>query len=185
MVSLSPATKEHGLLRSRPCAIQFLFDVGLLHGRLRCKECYADLSLKDYLKKNVSSIFMWKIYPFPNLALNLDYVVQTSNFPSVRILLFHRQHGHFPRTTKPVTTHVTMNNIESSWRSLWHRLSREGILQKQMDSHIVEHLWFMDCTNCDAEPFHELIQDIKTVYPVQYLSSLYNACVNIVFEFFV
>ena len=58
-------------------------------------------------------------------------------------------------------THVDSNNIESRWRSLRHMLSRGEILQNQVDSHIYEYLWHRG-----VDPFQELIEDIKTVYPV-------------------
>jgi hypothetical protein len=35
-----------------------------------------------------------------------------------------------------------------------------------MDSHISEYLWRLDCENRGADPFQELMDDIKTVYPV-------------------
>ena len=63
-------------------------------------------------------------------------------------------------------THVHTNNIESHWRSLRHRLSRGGIRKDQLDSHISEHLWHLDCKNRGADPFQDLMEDIKAVYPV-------------------
>ena len=64
-------------------------------------------------------------------------------------------------------THVHTNNIEFRWRSLQHRLSRGGVWQNQVDSHISEYLLCLDCENRGADPFQELIEDNKTVYPVQ------------------
>ena len=60
-------------------------------------------------------------------------------------------------------THMHTNNIESRLR----RLSRGGVRQNQVDSHILEYLWHLDCENRGVDPFQELIEDIKTVYPVQ------------------
>ena len=45
-------------------------------------------------------------------------------------------------------------------------VSRGGVRQNQVDSHISEYLWCLDCENHGADPFQELIEDIKTVYPV-------------------
>ena len=65
--------------------------------------------------------------------------------------------------------HVHTNNIESRWQALRNKLSQGGIWQNQVDSHILEYLWRLDCENRSADPFLELIEDIKTVYPVQYM----------------
>ena len=72
----------------------------------------------------------------------------------------HLAVNHSLHFVDPIT-HVHTNNIESHWPSLRHRLSRGGIPKDQMDSHIAEHLWHLDCKNRD--PF----QGIKAVYPVQ------------------
>ena len=60
-------------------------------------------------------------------------------------------------------THVHTNNIQPCWQPLPHRLSRGGIRQNQMDSHISEYLWHLDCDNRGADPFEELTEHIKTV----------------------
>jgi hypothetical protein len=36
-----------------------------------------------------------------------------------------------------------------------------------MDSHISQYLWHLDCENHSIDPFEELTEDIKTVYPVK------------------
>ena len=146
--------------------IQFLFDEGLLHRRMRCKECYTDLS-PDYKNKTYPLFSCKRYFHLPILHSSIWTIwFGPPNFSSVHMILFHRQHAHFPTITRPVTTQVTTNNIESR-RFLRHKLSQEGISQKQMYSHIAEYLWFLDCESRGAGTFHELIQNIKTVYHVQ------------------
>ena len=63
-------------------------------------------------------------------------------------------------------TNAHTNNIELRWRALRHRLSRGGIRREQIDVHLCEHLWRQDCANRAANPFQELMEDIREVYPV-------------------
>ena len=44
-------------------------------------------------------------------------------------------------------------DFESQWQSLHWRASRDGIQQKDMDLHISEYLWRMDCEICNADSF--------------------------------
>ena len=78
----------------------------------------------------------------------------------------HLTVNHSLHFVDPIT-HVHTNNIESRWQSLRHRLSRGGIRQNQVDSHILEYLWRLYCENRGVDPFQELIDGIKTVYPIQ------------------
>jgi hypothetical protein len=68
----------------------------------------------------------------------------------------HLAVNHSLHFVDPIT-HMHTNNIVSCWRYLRHRLSRGGIRKDQLDSHIFEHLWHLDCNNCGADPFQELI----------------------------
>lgn len=77
----------------------------------------------------------------------------------------HLTVNHSVNFVDPVTN-VHTNNIESRWRALRHRLSRGGIRRNQIDVHLAEHLWRQDCENRAADPFQEMIEDIRLVYPV-------------------
>ena len=60
-------------------------------------------------------------------------------------------------------THV---NKEFRWRALRNRLSSSGIRRDQIDIHLAEYLWHQDCQNRSVDPFHELVDNIRLVYPV-------------------
>ena len=78
----------------------------------------------------------------------------------------HLTANHSLHFVDPIT-YVHTNKGVSFWQSLRYRLSQGGFLQNQMDSHILEYLWQQDYKNHGADSFQELIEDIKTVCPVQ------------------
>ena len=61
---------------------------------------------------------------------------------------------------------VHTNAIESQFRSLRRSLTRGGIRQKDMDVHICEYLWRKDCESRNADPFQELIEYVRKMYPM-------------------
>ena len=61
---------------------------------------------------------------------------------------------------------LVTSNIDSRWRTLRKRLSTAGIRRGDIDVHICEYLWHQDCKNRGADPFQELIDDIRQAYPV-------------------
>jgi hypothetical protein len=58
------------------------------------------------------------------------------------------------------------NTIEAQWRTLRRTLARGGIRQKNIDVHLCEFLWRKDCNSRNADPFQQLIEDIREIYPV-------------------
>ncbi|KAK7874138.1 hypothetical protein R5R35_004679 [Gryllus longicercus] len=57
------------------------------------------------------------------------------------------------------------NNTESQWRPLSRRLSRGGLRQDNLDSHLVEYLWRKDCKRLGRDPFLFLIEHCTIAYP--------------------
>lgn len=61
-------------------------------------------------------------------------------------------------------TGVNTNKIESQWRPLRHRLARGGVKKEHLAEHMTEFLWRRDCKRRGADPFKELVEDIKAVH---------------------
>lgn len=72
----------------------------------------------------------------------------------------HMTVNHSVHFVDPVTNGHT-NNIDSCWRSLRHRLARGGIRRDKVD-----FIWWLDCDNRSADPFQDLTEDIKMMYPI-------------------
>ena len=137
------------IMEKKAC-IQFLFVKGFLNTRMVFNEYYAFLNLKDYSNK---------IYP----AFVCRRAHNKLTVSATKGTWFENHSLHFAGQI----TNVHTNNIQSRWRSLRNRQSRGGIRQNQMYSYISEYLWHLDSGNRGADPFQELIEYIKTVYPVQ------------------
>ena len=77
----------------------------------------------------------------------------------------HLSVNHAENFVDPVTNHHS-HNLDSRWRALRKRLYRAGIRRGDIHVHLCEYLWHQDCKNRGADPFHELIDDIRRTYPV-------------------
>jgi hypothetical protein len=59
------------------------------------------------------------------------------------------------------------SQFESHWVSLRRSLlSKIDIPHSEMDIYICEHLWRKDCESRNADPFQQLIEDIRKMYPL-------------------
>lgn len=56
-------------------------------------------------------------------------------------------------------------NIESSWRWMRRFLSRGGVRKNNLADHLSEFLWRRRVKKINADPFSQLMQDIKICYP--------------------
>ncbi|CAH2084406.1 unnamed protein product [Euphydryas editha] len=56
-------------------------------------------------------------------------------------------------------------NIESSWRWMRRELSRGGVRSETMADHLCDFLWRRRVKKLNKNPFNELLENIKSVYP--------------------
>ena len=63
-------------------------------------------------------------------------------------------------------TGVDTNRIEAQWRPLRKRLSRGGIQKEKLADHLCEFLYMKDVARRGVDPFLDILENIKIMYPV-------------------
>ena len=76
----------------------------------------------------------------------------------------HKTVNHSTNFVDPESGAYTQN-IESSWRVLRARLSRGSIREDTLIDHMCEFLWRFEIKRDGTDPFLQIIEDIKYVYP--------------------
>ena len=63
-------------------------------------------------------------------------------------------------------TGVNTNKIESQWRPLRQRLARGGAPKENLADHLCEFFWRRDVHRRDVDPFNDILDHIRSQFPL-------------------